>query len=83
MTNATLPIEHIWRLYDLQNEFIGALAKRSWTGKFKEYMKKQVGSAARLLATVREQYSGYVGGDEVLQAIADIQMDVKRRIGEI
>lgn len=75
-------LQHVWQLYDLQNEFIIALGKRSWTKNFKEQMKTKIRTFSGLLHKVRTCCSGYTGGD-VLQAIEEIQMDVKRRIGDI
>lgn len=76
-------LQQVWKLYDLQNEFIMALGKRSWTKKFKEQMKKKVRTFSGLLHNVRICCSGYTGGEDVLQAIEEIQMDVKRRIGDL
>lgn len=77
------PMQPVWQLYDLQNECIKALARRSWTRKFKGHMRGKVQLMSRLLGRVRGQSSGYTGGDDVLQAIEDIQGDVKRRIGDL
>ncbi|MBI3336710.1 hypothetical protein HYZ98_04065 [Candidatus Peregrinibacteria bacterium] len=76
-------LQQVWQLYDLQNEFILALGKRSWTRKFKEQVREKVGIMARLLSKVREHSYGYIGGEDVLQAIEEIQGDVKRRIDDL
>ena len=77
------PLQQVWQLYDLQNEFILALGKRSWTNKFKEQVRAKVVVMDRLLSKVREHSHGYMGGEDVLQAIEEIQMDVNRRIGDL
>lgn len=84
MTNAPpLPLQQVWQLYDLQNELIRALAMRSWTRKFKEHMRAKVKAVSHLLPRVRAEGSGYLGGDEMLHAMEEIQIDVKRRIGDL
>ena len=84
MTNTSdAPLQQVWQLYDLQNEFILALGKRSWTKKFKEQVRERAGVMARLLSNVREHACGYLGGEDVFQAIEEIQRDVKRRIGDL
>lgn len=77
------PMQPIWQLYDLQNEFIRALGKRSWTKNFKEQMKTKMRTFSGLLHKVRTCCSGYTGGEDVLEAIEAIQTDVKRRMGEL
>lgn len=77
------PMQPIWQLYDLQNEFIRALGKRFWTKQFKEHMRGKVQTMARLLTRVRGCCSGYTGGEDVLEATETIQIDVKRRIGDL
>lgn len=81
--NEALPIQSVWELYDLQNECIQALAKRSWTRNFKEHMKTKIRILSSLLHKVRMCCSGYTGGEDILQAIEEIQTEVKRRVGDL
>lgn len=79
----TSSIKQVWQLYDLRDELIKALDKRSWTKDFKKYMNQKVRKVSQLLTSVRSCCSGYIGGEDVLLAIEVIKADVKQRIGDM
>jgi hypothetical protein len=76
-------LQTVYQLYDLQNQLIEQLEKRSWTQNVKDDMKKKIKELSTLLQKVRNCCKGYVGGDDVFEAIEQIQADVKKRIGDM
>ena len=81
--NQTAVPDEVYQLYDLQGELTRALGKRSWTRSFKEELHGKIRVLNKLFKIVSEKCRGYLGGEEVLQSIAEIRDDVKQRIGDI